>query len=218
MLENYCDIIAIYCIILNYREIIAIIEKSIIAQGWLWYWIELKDRSYLWPISLLYHFNGSSPVNPKNLMILKWSSLYSMVRHSYDLWVVIEPMSFFLPDSDSASSYWPSSSFYAPLPVEQMSVKDSSKSWSLIPASYQTWGLGCSLCASSKSSTPPAQPSFTSLNWPLKSRDDNWHPQEKVYRVAQACWLLGCSSMHRPQSSMASSNLSYDSCSWALRK
>ena len=34
MLENYCDIIAIYCIILNYREIIAIIEKSIIAQGW----------------------------------------------------------------------------------------------------------------------------------------------------------------------------------------
>ena len=35
MLENYCDIIAIYCIILNYCEIIAIIEKSIIAQGWL---------------------------------------------------------------------------------------------------------------------------------------------------------------------------------------
>ena len=34
MLENYCDIIAIYCIILNYHEIIAIIEKSIIAQGW----------------------------------------------------------------------------------------------------------------------------------------------------------------------------------------
>ena len=96
----------------------------------LWYWIELKDRSYLWPISLLYHFNRSSPVNPKNLMILKWSSLYSMVCHSYDLWCVIEPMSF-LPDSDSASSYWPSSSFYAPLPVEQMSVKDSSKSWSM---------------------------------------------------------------------------------------
>ena len=33
MLENYCDIIAIYCIILNYCEIIAIIEKSIIAHG-----------------------------------------------------------------------------------------------------------------------------------------------------------------------------------------
>ena len=33
MLENYCDIIAIYCIIWNYREINAIIEKSIIAQG-----------------------------------------------------------------------------------------------------------------------------------------------------------------------------------------
>ena len=33
MLENYRNIIAIYCIILNYREIIAIIEKSIIAQG-----------------------------------------------------------------------------------------------------------------------------------------------------------------------------------------
>ena len=33
-LEKYRDIIAIYCIILNYREIIAIIEKSIIAQGW----------------------------------------------------------------------------------------------------------------------------------------------------------------------------------------
>ena len=33
MLENYRDIIAIYCIILNYREIIAIIEKSIMAQG-----------------------------------------------------------------------------------------------------------------------------------------------------------------------------------------
>ena len=32
-LENYCNIIAIYCIKLNYCEIIAIIKKSIIAHG-----------------------------------------------------------------------------------------------------------------------------------------------------------------------------------------
>ena len=53
MLENYCDIIAIYCIKLNYREIIAIIEKSIIAQGW---WILLKPLCDI----LKWEFNHSS--------------------------------------------------------------------------------------------------------------------------------------------------------------